>query len=222
MTEDAIPMQYWGCALEDVPEEIQARLRADPEVLAAFEAQHQVAVLMGLKRYETPDPALEGRLSHRVGLRIENLPPPHKEHVWKHWVVPEWARMVAVVSVMLGLSVLVHREMLMNETELEVADPHVMVMEDGSRFGGDVSAHASAMMPAAADSIVAAPSSPSMTVRYSDLQHQDAFTTRLPGFQLNLEPFEPGANGFAPATQTAISTNRWSSPLLMPVSNPNP
>ncbi len=104
-----------GKGLEDLSDSERAHLEANPELKKSFLEQQEVAALMGLKRYELQDPAMEGRLIHRVSLRIQNNQlemPMHQR------IVPEWARMAAVVAIMLGLSALTHQQMMKQGSEL--------------------------------------------------------------------------------------------------------
>lgn len=203
-------MKYYGRALKDVPVEIREKIEADPELLSTFETQHRISGLIALKRFERPEPALEDRVCHRVGIRIRNQPSPVKERPWAHWVVPEWARMVAVVVIMLGLSILVHREMLINDA-MEEELGGLATTESGLDF-----------------SETGNPDSDTMrSVQFSELRHEDAFTTRIPGFTFSLGDF-----GFSDLPRVdlprespdvmATSTNQWSAPLALPVMNPAP
>ena len=209
MTEDQTLMKYYGRPLADVPVEIREKIEADPDLLSSFETQCQISRLVALKRYETPDPALEDRLCHRVGIRIRNQPSPVKEPFWAHWVLPEWARMVAVVVIMLGLSVLVHREMLINDA-----------MEE--ELGGLQTSETGVDLPMAGTP----DADPMRSVQFSELRHEDAFTTRLPGFSLSLDAFDfpnfPRVESPEPTGVMATSTNQWSAPLTLPVMNPAP
>jgi len=115
MTSKQILRTYAGTPPEELPEEVRARLESDSALRDELYAQARTARLMGLKRYETPDPAMPGRIRHRLNVRIENGD-TSVDPVWRFDAMPEWARMLAVVIVMLGLSVMTHREMLDNET----------------------------------------------------------------------------------------------------------
>ncbi len=110
MTDRQILLTYAGRPLEALPEDILRRVERRPRLRAALEQQARVAACVSLKRFEVRDPAAEGRLSHRLLVRIRAGDIP-----WEApslFVLPEWARMLAVVLVMLGLSLLIHREML--------------------------------------------------------------------------------------------------------------
>lgn len=110
MNTKQILMSQAGTPFEELPKEYQERLEADPQKLQEFQEQARVATLMGLKNYEQADPAMEGRVLHRVGIRIRNG--EHLRRESRFEALPDWARMVAVVLVMLGLSMLTHREMM--------------------------------------------------------------------------------------------------------------
>lgn len=124
MTPKSILRTYGGQALASVPENIRRRIESRPRLREDFEAQARVAALLSLKRYETPDPALEGRLSHRVELRIRNRDFPLEDV--RDEFLPEWARMVAVVVFMLGLSVFTHREMLSSDSPPPLASDNLL------------------------------------------------------------------------------------------------
>lgn len=117
-----ILLTYAGTPVDQLPEEIRSRVEENPELRAQLDAQAEVAGLLKFKTHEIPDAALEGRVRHRVGIRIRNG--EHLRTSSKLEVVPDWARMVAVVVVMFGLSLLTHREMLTDpqvETDLQAA-----------------------------------------------------------------------------------------------------
>lgn len=99
-----------GTPLEALSPELRSRIESDPDLLKEFEAQARIASLMRLKNYEMQDPAMEGRTLHRVRTKILNG--EHLRSEPRLEIFPDWARMVAVVLVMLGMSFLTHREML--------------------------------------------------------------------------------------------------------------
>lgn len=101
-----------GTPIEDLPQDIRIQVEASPKLLQDFQEQANVASLLKLKTYEQPDPSMEGRALHRVGIRIQNGEHLRKES--KMDALPDWARMLTVVVFMLALSVLTHREMLDN------------------------------------------------------------------------------------------------------------
>jgi len=110
-------LNYAGTPLDQLPEELREAIENDSELKAEFEQQAVVAGMIALKRYEQPDDAMFGRVQYRVQTRLKNemssRPQPYLDRL------PAWARMVAVVVVMLGLSVLTHREMLRAPSEDE-------------------------------------------------------------------------------------------------------
>lgn len=114
ITDKSILINYGGKPLEALPPELRRRVESRPRLLEAFQAQARVASMMALKRHEQPEEALSGRLSYALVTRIRNhdFPLPDQPGL----VLPEWARMVAVVVFMLGLSVFTHREMLSSES----------------------------------------------------------------------------------------------------------
>jgi hypothetical protein len=99
-----------GMSPDELPEDIRAQLEKNPALKAEVEEQAKVAALIGLKRYETPDEEMFGRVHYRTMIQLRNAqaqaPSPFG------WQIPGWARAAAVVMFMLGLSVLTHREML--------------------------------------------------------------------------------------------------------------
>ncbi|MGA0368358.1 MAG: hypothetical protein ACO3N7_02785 [Kiritimatiellia bacterium] len=110
-----------GTPLDELPIELRSRIESDPDLLKEFEAQARVASLMRLKNYELQDPAMEGRMLHRVRTKILNG--EHLRQEPRLEIFPDWARMVAVVLVMLGMSFLTHREML--DDPLAAEDPQM-------------------------------------------------------------------------------------------------
>jgi hypothetical protein len=118
-----------GTPIEDLPDDIRCQLEADPKLMQEFQEQANVASLIKLKSFEQPDPAMEGRVAHRVSVRIQNGEHLRKES--KLDALPDWARMLAVVVFMLSLSVLTHREMLNNsdlETDVGLAEAETEVV----------------------------------------------------------------------------------------------
>lgn len=99
-----------GTPVEDLPVEVRDHVESDPQLLQEMQDQARIASLIKLKNYEQPDPEMEGRTLHRVNIRIQNG--EHLQKVSRIPVLPDWARMVAVVLFMLTLSVITHREML--------------------------------------------------------------------------------------------------------------
>lgn len=121
-TTKHILLMYAGTPVDQLPEEIRSRVEENPGLRAQLDAQAEMAGMMKLKTHELPDAALEGRVRHRVGIRIRNG--EHLRTASKLDAFPDWARMVAVVVVMFGLSLLTHREMLEDpqvETDLQAA-----------------------------------------------------------------------------------------------------
>lgn len=131
MNVDDLLIQHAGTPLEDAPDSVKELLRHKPELQESFAAQADVAALLSLKRYEQPDPALEGRLIHRVGTRIRNAPPPRPALHVRLDNLPGWARLAAAASVMLVLSVLTHKEMLRSESAAENGLPAVARTDPG-------------------------------------------------------------------------------------------
>lgn len=112
MNKKQILLRHAGTPVAELPDAVRAVVEADAALLQVFHEQALTASLLKLKNYETPDPAMEGRTLYRVGLRIQN-----GEHLYREPFLdslPDWARMMAVVLVMLALSVITHREMLTN------------------------------------------------------------------------------------------------------------
>lgn len=112
MNKKEILFTHAGKSLDSLPQELQDQLKQDSRLRGELIQQARVASLLRLKQYEVPDEAMEGRVLHRVGVRIRNG--EHLSTARELEFIPGWARMVAVVVVMLGLSVLTHREMLQN------------------------------------------------------------------------------------------------------------
>lgn len=115
MKKKQILLSYAGKPLEKLPAEIRLIVESDPDLAQKFRDQARIASLMQLKTYEQPDPALEGRVLYTVGVRIRNG--EHLRASSRLDFFPDWARMVTVVIVMLGLSILTHREMLQNPVD---------------------------------------------------------------------------------------------------------
>ncbi len=89
--------------------------------LDAFLAQRDMARLIALKRYEIPDPAQQGRVSHRVLLRIQAGELPAEDSAF---AFPTWARVCAATAMVAAFSVFSTRELLrQNEVEPAPADP---------------------------------------------------------------------------------------------------
>lgn len=116
MNEPTWMQEYAGLPLEEWPEELKSRVEANPEWREAVRLQAETARWIGMKRYELPDPAMEGRVRHRVGIRIRHGASAPRPLVFLD-NLPDWARMTAAVVAMLGLSVMTHREMLSNGEE---------------------------------------------------------------------------------------------------------
>ena len=110
MTRNPRLLEHAGLPLDALPEDVVALLEANPALKQEFEQQARMMDLMQLKNYEQPEEAMFGRVQHRVTLRLQNGQVPASEPLMGP--LPAWARMVAVVAVMVGLSVLTHREML--------------------------------------------------------------------------------------------------------------
>lgn len=108
-----------GMSWDDLPEEVRKNLEKNPALKAEFDEQAAVAALIGLKRYETPDGEMFGRVHYRTRIQLQNTRARATTSVG--WQIPGWARAAAVVLFMLGLSVLTHREMLRTEEEPPVA-----------------------------------------------------------------------------------------------------
>ncbi|MDF3127884.1 hypothetical protein P0Y35_01615 [Kiritimatiellaeota bacterium B1221] len=112
MNTREILMSQAGVPLNELPEKLRNQIESNPELLQSFQDQARVASLMKLKNYEQPAPEMEGRVLYQVGIRIRNG--EHLRGSSRIDMFPDWARMVAVVMVMLGLSIFTHREMLQN------------------------------------------------------------------------------------------------------------
>lgn len=164
MNKKKILLAYAGTPVADLPESVKALVESDPALLKSFEEQARCAALLKLKQYEIQDPAMEGRMLHRVGVRIRNGEHLRRESTLD--ALPDWARMVAVVVVMLALSLLTHREMLEHEQVTEGVQ---------SASAGDVS-------PVSAESL-ADPFGP-VFVRFHD---QEAVNMLTPAFSRELE-----------------------------------
>jgi len=196
--EDAL-LRYAGQPLEKLPDELRVLLEGDRDALSEFQLQSQVATLMALKRYETPDPALEGRLIHRVGTRIRNAPATRPGLSRGFDNLPAWARMAAVVAVMLTLSILTHKEMLRSEAG-DAADATALELAGGGRELADSGFH----------------------LDPGSLNHLDPFTTLLPGdFTL------PPESLLAPRPRRPLATAQTNSfwqppPISLPVLFPSP
>jgi len=192
--------RYAGQPLEKLPGDVRSQLEREPEILEQFCAQARVAALMSFKRYERPDPALEGRLIHRVGTRIRNQPSARKGFAHTVNNLPAWARMAAVVGVMLMLSLLTHKEMLRSEAyDLAAASP------------GDLANNGRALSDSGEPHLNPA-----------QLNHLDPFTTLLPlEFAANTE-LQGFLGGRLPPSAT--HTNRlWQAPpISLPVLFPAP
>jgi len=122
-----------GTPIKDLPQDIRIQVEASPKLLQDFQEQANIASLLKLKTYEQPDPSMEGRVLHRVGVRIQNGEHLRKES--KLDALPDWARMIAVVLFMLTLSILTHREMLDNpdvEPDLGLALGETEAVFEGS------------------------------------------------------------------------------------------
>ncbi|MCC5845012.1 MAG: hypothetical protein JJU05_12250 [Verrucomicrobia bacterium] len=174
MNEETL-IQYAGEPFESIPEGLQDQLKQDPQLKQAFEQQLLVKQLMGLKRYETPDPRLSERLCRAVRLSaVDHKPLGQRLSFQNAHLLPAWVRMAAVVVVMLGLSVLTHREMLRNEMAdaLDLAQEAEQGME-----------------------LVATADLNSLDrLQASELVHRDAFTTQLPErFLFPLPDFDPNS-----------------------------
>ncbi len=169
MNEETL-IQYAGTPLDSIPEALQEQLKNDPQLKEAFEQQLLVKELMGLKQYETPDPRLPERLCRSVRLSISDHKTLGQRLSFQNaHLLPAWVRMTAVVVIMLGLSVLTHREMLRNELAESI----------------DVALEAEQGMTLAANADM-------NTLQTSELVHRDAFTTQLPErFLFPLPDFDP-------------------------------
>lgn len=121
MNSKTILLQYGGEAIDTLPDEIRARVEADPALRQAMQAQHDVARLLALKTHEVADPAMEGRLLHRVRLRIEAGDLPATESAG---LFPAWARVAAAALLVAGFSWISVQELL-REGEAS-APPEVM------------------------------------------------------------------------------------------------
>lgn len=62
--------RYGHLRSEELSAELQARLQADPALRKAFADNDRLRDLMALKAYEQPDPALEGRIRHRIRTQV--------------------------------------------------------------------------------------------------------------------------------------------------------
>ena len=108
--------EYAGLPLEEWPEDLKTRVEENPQWREIVRHQADTARTLSLKQYEHPDPAMEGRVRHRVGVQLRNGAVGNRAMGPRPLVfidnLPDWARMAAAVVVMLGLSVMTHREML--------------------------------------------------------------------------------------------------------------
>jgi len=123
MKPTSLLKHYAGTPIEELPPEIAEQVKSDSALLAEMEQQAEMASLMGLKRYETPDEAVFGRVQYRTMLQIKNQASARPEPFF--FQLPGWARVTAVLAFMLGLSVLTHREMLRTEEEEALASAPV-------------------------------------------------------------------------------------------------
>jgi hypothetical protein len=96
-------------------------VEADANLRDAFLAQRDMARLIALKRYETPEPAQQGRVSHRVLLRIQAGDLPTEDSAF---AFPVWARVCAATAMVAAFSVFSVRELVrQNAVEAVSADP---------------------------------------------------------------------------------------------------
>jgi hypothetical protein len=190
MNEETL-IQYAGEPFEAIPEGLQEQLKHDPQLKQAFEQQQFVKQLMGLKRYESPDPRLSERLCRAVRLSAADHKPLGQRLSFQNThLLPAWVRMAAVVVVMLGLSVLTHREMLRNE----MADALDLTRE-------------------AEQGMTLAANADPNTLQADELVHRDAFTTQLPErFLFPLPDFEPTL----PKTELRFASQPEVQPALAP------
>lgn len=128
MKLNASLIEYSGYTLDELPEELLEQLNRDPELKAEFEAQARMADLMELKNYEQPDEAMFGRVQHRVTVRLKQSN-GHTASVLPG-VIPGWARLVAMVMFMLGLSVVTHLEMSNDSIEQGIVAIEVQDLPD--------------------------------------------------------------------------------------------
>lgn len=117
MKPSQILLEYAGLPLDALPDSVQERLEKQPVLKAEFQQQAEVADLLQLKNYECPDEAMFGRVHHRVQIRLKHQAEARPVPVMDR--LPTWVRMAAVVVVMLGLSVITHREMLRAPEEMQ-------------------------------------------------------------------------------------------------------
>jgi len=101
---------YAGTPLDELPGDLRERMESNPKLKDELRSQAEIAALLKLKNYEMPDPAMEGRIQHRIETRIKQFPPQSPAR--SIGLLPDWARMVAVVVVMFSLSLITHREMM--------------------------------------------------------------------------------------------------------------
>lgn len=204
MNEETL-IQFAGKPLESMPVEIQEQLASDPQLKQALEEQRFVSQLMSLKQYETPDARMSERVRRNVRISIsKNMPLAQRMSLKNAHLLPAWARMAAVVVIMLGLSVLTHREMLRYESAESV----------------DLALEAQQQ---AVD--LAATSLRADVVHTSELVHRDAFTTHLPErFLFPLPDFDPAfaqnpAYEMQPLPEPTVAPFLHN-PVTLPVLNP--
>ena len=159
MNEETL-IEYAGKPLDSLPEAFREQLAADAQLQKAFEDQVYVKTLLSFKRYEEPEPGMSQRVSRNLRLSLYKHKPPLGQRLAFHnsHTLPAWVRMAAVVVIMLGLSVLTHREMLRNEILDEAYD-----IASEAHQGMDLAATASLN-----------------SLQANELVHRDPFTTQLP------------------------------------------
>lgn len=184
-------IQYAGQPLESIPDELQETVRQDPQLKQAFEQQRLVKELMSLKRYEMPDSRLAERLCRSVHLAAaDQIPLARRLSLQNAHMLPAWVRMAAVVVVMLGLSVLTHREMLRNE----LADALDLAREAERGMNLEATGNLNSLQT-------------------GELVHRDAFTTQLPErFMFPLPEFDSNFD----QTDPAFASQPESQPPLAP------
>jgi hypothetical protein len=127
MKDQDLLFEYAGTPLDQLPEAVQQRLQEDPALREELQSQARISQVMGLKRYEKPEPAVAGRVRENIRHQIRNMQPGRGILV-EFPPMPDWMRMAAAVMLMLGLSVMTHREMLEPASEeggtgpIELAD----------------------------------------------------------------------------------------------------
>jgi hypothetical protein len=116
MNDQELIETYAGQPVESLPAEVREKVEADPTLLSEFHEQARIAALMGLKRFEIPNPDRMQEIRAAISDQVAGVQPRKNPMLYLD-EMPNWMRMAAAVVVMLGLSVLTHREMLKSPSE---------------------------------------------------------------------------------------------------------